>query len=533
MSGDSGGPLDDTRGMSDSSSMCTSALLAACTDGSDLIVLRAPLRTGRIYEEELRRAAALLGLPSDQLKRLSPGMWLLRPATSSDAFFAARRRLMHWLPTLGGVRMVGHILATAADSAGLIAACPRSAVAGAPKWTLAYEAHYPAADANVLPFTRLHGTPSLLIGLHAALGPAGYVPDISADADDAADDTADAADAGDAAVAAVAALVVLDCKNGLLLMRELALPRQPPSGWKAPSAVRPPAAALSRSVVAADRGAEAAQHDENAARLPWWLGRWAARDFAFSGSLSSLLATAALNLAACAHRASASVVEEEATSSLLGRGPLHGLRVYDCCCGSGTVLAAALAAGAAHVAGSDIRPDFVEGARKNLLELGLVCAPACPAPAGPAAAASPSAAASPTTAASSATDSAVVLPVPASAVSLFEHDATSPLPPTAAAAPLDPRCIDLVVSNPPWGKNFGSKHFDALPIVRSMVRQFPTATFCVLVNKLTSAGLQELFSAPPAVTAEEKPEQVLQVQVLKVGGVEAVLISRRATQAIP
>ena len=59
-------------------------------------------------------------------------------------------------------------------------------------------------------------------------------------------------------------------------------------------------------------------------------------------------------------------------------------------------------------------------------------------------------------------------PLQAACRSLGEHDATLPFPP----ALLDPADVpELIVSNPPWGKNFGA-HDDGLRIVRNLIGQF-------------------------------------------------------------
>ena len=171
-------------------------------------------------------------------------------------------------------------------------------------------------------------------------------------------------------------------------------------------------------------------------------------------------------------------------------GPLAGLRVYDPCCGSGTVLLAATALGAAAVAGSDLRSEFVDGCRSNLEGMGVDVA----------------------------------------GTPLFVHDATQTLPDGAlpprhdgggamggraagadAAGDARPWC-DVLVSNPPWGKNLG-KHEDGGPIVLSLCRQFRGVTMVLLVNKLTRAALE---GAGELCTVRK---------VIKLGGVEAVLLS--------
>ena len=69
-------------------------------------------------------------------------------------------------------------------------------------------------------------------------------------------------------------------------------------------------------------------------------------------------------------------------------------------------------------------------------------------------------------------------------VGLFRHDATQPFG-WGDAAP------DLVVANPPWGKNIGTGE-DAVRIVRSLVRAFPRATCGLLVSEWTFNQLQHI-----------------------------------------
>ena len=77
-------------------------------------------------------------------------------------------------------------------------------------------------------------------------------------------------------------------------------------------------------------------------------------------------------------------------------------------------------------------------------------------------------------------------------VRLFTQDATAELPKgklplwsDGSASSSDPHC-DLIVCNPPWGKNIG-KHEDGGPIVLSLCRQFVGVTMVLLVNKYTRA----------------------------------------------
>jgi hypothetical protein len=546
------------------------ALVEACAAGGVLIVSRAPHRTAGLFSAELHAAAARASVPPEALRTLSPGLVLLAPSSSGGVPEPAQRRLLACLASLGGVRLCGELLCAAASPSELI---KRARPVGRP-WRLEYEVHYPAAEHQVIPFTRLHGTPSLIIGLHAALGP-GYM------------DTPDepAASSTEAAAAAEP-LTLLHCKNGTLLFREWTVGRDM---CDAASAMAPAAASHKLTArlaeVSGDGGTVGLQ---STWALPWWVTPWTVRTFSFSASLDPLIAIAALNLAACTHLSrlaargdsdrsgasgdgggvgggdssgdsshggNGSGAEARGRCGQLHAGPVRGLRVYDPCTGSGTMLAAALAHGATAAFGSDVRLEFLRGARGNLEALGYGVAleasedeegeQAVAAPDetdetldsrgdetdetryGRAAARVAAVAATTTTAAAAAAAAAaasirsdVGIARPA-AVSchLFVHDATTsfslPVPTDASGdAPLPRRPTDgcdLVVSNPPWGKRFG-KPEDGTPIVLSTVRQLPPSTTMLwLVNKSTRQAL------------EVHPD-VIVLQVIRLGGVDAVLM---------
>jgi hypothetical protein len=293
----------------------------------------------------------------------------------------------------------------------------------------------------------VQSAPDLIIGLHRALGD-GYVSSSSAvgrkaadphggtgvgEADgEAGDEAGDGEAAGDARIgeaegSGVRRLLLLETKTALLLAQ-----------------LHP---GLHSTDELADEGMQAPSCD--AAQLPQWMATWdRLRPFSFSACLDPLVATAAINCAAFA-----SPVPPHARSQLW---------LHDPCCGSGTILAAALALGIGRVSGSDLRAEFVDGARRNLDR---------------------------------------VLPGLAHAVELTVHDATQPFalaslpqPLTAASAPAggDPRSAHcLVVCNPPWGKHFGSLD-DGACIVRSVARQFAGATMCWIVNREAREALQQV-----------------------------------------
>lgn len=498
-------------------SLAPDALVQVCARGGELVVCRAPYRTANLFAAEFDAAVSLLGLRS-RLQQLLPGLWLLSPPMAGDDDDASRQRvsrLLRWLPSMGGVRLCGELMMAARSGPELVAAArPLHGFGATTGWSLAYEVHYPAADHAVVPFARVHGAASLLIGLHTALG-AGYTDEVLPRR---------------LAASAPQALVLLHCKSGLLLLRERPLDRASPrphigslnhcnrmgregrdrkrSADECRNGVantdwQDNGIAATRTVERGPSGSDTASEpppalvapgpstttptdalgsdglETSTACLPWWLTPWAVRPFSFSAALDPLIAIAALNLAACAHRTrmpsdASSVLCGEASNAELDdglrSGPLRGLSVYDPCAGSGTILAAATAHGATAVSGSELRAEFLEGARSNLASLRAV--------------------------------SDLEEPV----ADLFEHDATEPMSPERVASL---RC-DLVVSNPPWGKNLGQPA-DGAPIVKATVERFPNRTMVWLVNKTTR---QEL----------ERFEKANIVKVLKLGGVEAVLM---------
>ena len=135
--------------------------------------------------------------------------------------------------------------------------------------------------------------------------------------------------------------------------------------------------------------------------------------------------------------------------------------------GSGTVVAAAAALG--HPAsGSDKSDDFVGRSADNFAWLGLA-------------------------------------PAPPPSV----HDATEPFPDAAdGAAP------DLVVCNPPWGKNFkgaGGEKETGSAIVASVLKSFGGATCCFIAPAL-------------ALEAALAVEGAALVAHVRLGGVEAIVV---------
>lgn len=499
-------------------------LVQACTPGVDLLVMRAPLRTAALFAEELRAAARHAQLPDSLLLPLGSGMWVLRHpgAARGDGRAAdARAALVATLPILAGVRLHLRIEASAACGSSLLEAVRASPPARShAHWSLHYEQHFPSGDHAQLPFVAVCSAPSLAIGLHGALG-GGYC---SALASHGAVEGASPVDE----------FVLLETKHAVLLCRQLPLPRPPPheggAGGPAPplplngvtgatSTLDADEHATSDAAVIAGqkrqrdraRGMDGTCSSDDIARtsageaagetageavdvddpnrasdgggggksaLPWWIGAWERRGFDFSASLDPLVAIAAINLAAFAHVAAER--PDEATrspdSSLRSLRSLRSLAVYDPCCGSGTVLAAGAALGH-RVRGSDLRAEFIRRAASNLSGAGIA-----------------------------APDAMDVL------------DATEMVPPPPGAPPP----AELVVSNPPWGKNFGAAE-DGAKIVDAVLRAHigpARTTLCLLVNATALAA------------AVATPGVALRAHV-RLGGVEVVLLQTAPDGSAP
>jgi len=539
-----------------------SELLDACARGGTLVLSRAPARTAALFAEELRAAARHCALPTALLRPLGPGLWLVRPApvatdgeaptaaadavtdgeaptaaadaatSSADAADAtadaaaaaaaaaatARAALLRLLPRLGGVRLVASLLA-AADDAPSLAAATAAAVASwgpsgrgrRPFWSLEVESLFPSPDAQTLPWAPLPGLAPLVIGLSTALGATHHVTARGrVDADD---------------------FLLLVTRHCLLLCSEAPPAPRVAHGDEAAEA-EPALVAVHDAprtcecngtggcaAAAASTDAAIAIATTDGARVAAWVRAWEARPFTFSAALDPLVATAAVNLAIFEHLDSGvccdggvggvgGVGAAAAAASALSASALHELCVYDPCCGSGTVLAAARACGVAAV-GSDVRPKFVEGCAANLAHAGMGATGA------------------------------------SGGVALFVHDATAPL--TAANADADAdadACSEgggvecgadggesnvagadadadadaargaaamatrapLLVTNPPWGKNFIASRTDAssggsvaiaseadgTPIVRALVARHPRATMCFIVSVHAVRALRDV-----------------------------------------
>ena len=423
-----------------------------------LIVLRGASRTAALFAEELHAAAEHARVPPEQLTRVGQALFLWAPAAAkaerggeAEASAAVAPSLLKNLPHLASVRLSGALLLAAPSSDALAASLAdrsahgalrarvfggtraRGASAQRDRWTLRMEAHFPSAERRMLPFHSLDGAPELAIALHEALGGC-FVR------------------SSDAAAAGAVQLAVLQMRGAVVLLRISPLEGTHVHGGVA-AATDLADARLADTSLADTSLADAAAAAEHASaaralRLPSWVGRWEGRAFGFSSALDPLVALAALHLGALAHlgRSQSLRGPRREMSDALG-----SLRIYDPCCGSGTLLAAAASRGCTDLLGSDRRADFIECAHGNLAYL-------------------------------------TGRPRPAS---LHVHDATAPLPPELQRAAPDDWRDTLVISNPPWGKNVGEPG-DGAAIVRSITAQCSHATFCWMANARAVRALHEM-----------------------------------------
>jgi 16S rRNA G966 N2-methylase RsmD len=483
---DSGGGVGDAASSSSSSGSSSSGsssgsssrnlhedLAATGAEGTtDLLLVRGSVRTAALFDAELASAAEYAGLPPHILSPLGLGIWRWqrrvgahpRDGDSPDASWSRSvDALASLMPHLASVRCVASVVATAPTAASMRELLQsqqsslRHQVFGSDdahdRWSLIVEQSFPSADQRMLPFHPIGSLTEASIALAQALGGtlvwtdgadakgmAGQPPAQLFGAGTSAADNEPLAQSPDDRQTATPAgadevrLRLLQTKTAVVLLRDRGV-----GAAGDPAEPEPPVA------------------DEPAgssARLPRWVGAWERRAFFFSSALDPLVALAAVNLALHTHllRRAEGNPDRGDGPSPISRADISGLRVFDPCVGSGTVLAAAAARGFGRLAGADANPDFVRRASSNLEAAGLAARADCD-------------------------------------VQLMVHDATTPYAAADLVAEAAVARTLLVVSNPPWGNNIGEKT-DGVAIVRSVTRQFAGATFCWLVNKLAVQALR-------------------------------------------
>ena len=318
--------VDQTDQPKESTATDVDALVRACADGAAMLVLRGASRTGKVFAEELLAAAQHAGVREDQLSNVGSSLWLLNETAYCD--------LRGIMPALASTRLSGRLVLAAASISEMIGLLSeggerdalRERVFGQQQqqqqqqqqhWTLRIETNFPSANPRVLPFHALDAIPEICFALSNALGGT-FV------------------DSSDDDIECVNELALLQMKDAVVLLH---------------TESSPTAQAASRNVAGI-----------GPSRIPQWMQRWERRDFAFSSSLDPLVAMAAISIATFAHI--------ERNQQRLGGADVgetrRSLRIFDPCCGSGTILAAAAALGHTNLVGADVRPEFVECATSNL-----------------------------------------------------------------------------------------------------------------------------------------------------------------------
>jgi predicted RNA methylase len=243
---------------------------------------------------------------------------------------------------------------------------------------------------------------------------------------------------------------------------------------------------------------------------PFW-GAWSQRSHQFEGCLDLHLAIVAVNVAryiTIARQRVSRKLGEETESSLQ-------LRLLDPCCGSGTITAAALGAGGwGQILATELRPEWVKNAQSNLHSLSSVIGENETAEQNP-----------PTKRArvqKVPSDSSKSPPGRSSGTCLHttwrvkQHDATLDFDRADTT-----ETFDAVVANPPWGKRIGQGTDSATLIVRSLLRQFPTAVHVIFSPSLARCVTRNSSEADVSGEGEEGWEVLHEV---KVGGKTSMFV---------
>ena len=208
-------------------------------------------------------------------------------------------------------------------------------------------------------------------------------------------------------------------------------------------------------------------------------GAWGHRSHQFEGCLDLHLATIAVNIARYV-----AVARQQPDSK-----KHRPLRLLDPCCGSGTITAAALGAGGwGQIVATELRPEWVEHTRTNLRSLtGVVDADETRLAVGDGSEEDgeqqpPAKRARNQTQAAS--DDRLMDRQPSGAClqttwRVDQHDATLGFDCAHTA-----EAFDAVVANPPWGKRIGQGTDSSTLIVRSLLRQFPSAVHVIFCPSL-------------------------------------------------
>ncbi|KAK3255634.1 hypothetical protein CYMTET_35193, partial [Cymbomonas tetramitiformis] len=221
--------------------------------------------------------------------------------------------LLERLPSLAGVRCHVEAICWSETAEALPAKAAKLGLAF-DTWTLTYEHMFPSVDLTVTPFLVHKTVPAVAIQLASVIqGRFVLEPE-----------------------AAAARLVVLEMKGGTILGRACPFPSEHTSAGGA--------------------GSDASRQP-SVRRVDSWIAAWTARrTFYFSASLDPYIAAAAVSIALVEHRRHLQQLREvrrkelpDGSTDLETGAESPGFTLLDPCCGSGTVLGAAVHHGAAEV----------------------------------------------------------------------------------------------------------------------------------------------------------------------------------------
>ena len=375
---------------------------------TEAILLRAAKRNHDFFLQEVVQTALACRLPTHYITHCGQGLLLLDNSHGKSPDHAkAMQNFRKCLPYLSGVRRHIEVIESYKDATQMLKTLRPgfTRFRQHDKFTISCEQLTQSSNYRLLPWVGLNSASAISIALRDAIGQ-GYVACIEQDSLGSLDE-----------------FVALEGKQGAVHIGiNIPLFRQ-------------------RSSLQLN---ETTLHN-----VPRWILEWETRPFGFSSSLDSLHAVGAINFALLAH---CRLHRSSAVAGLLA--PSTPLWIHDPCCGSGTILAAAAAAGH-YCTGSDISTEFVQKAAGNLTGIALD-----------------------------------------HGLQMFQHDATSPFPKIEDgrwmleqdsvnhASKSGKKGPDLIVCNPPWGKHIGTRSIGQT-ILENVVKEFTGAVMCWIANPET------------------------------------------------
>eukprot|EP00238_Polyblepharides_amylifera_P013942 CAMPEP_0196572920 /NCGR_PEP_ID=MMETSP1081-20130531/2892_1 /TAXON_ID=36882 /ORGANISM="Pyramimonas amylifera, Strain CCMP720" /LENGTH=449 /DNA_ID=CAMNT_0041890427 /DNA_START=29 /DNA_END=1378 /DNA_ORIENTATION=- len=214
---------------------------------------------------------------------------------------------------------------------------------------------------------------------------------------------------------------------------------------------------LAREISQKGQTGEATHTSFSSFSTPEALRIWSRRPFSFSASLDTSIALAVLNITLSVHALKKG-----------GQAPVRGLlgvSLLDPCCGSGTIPAMAAHLGVGRVWGADVNPSFLNKAQTNFDHAGLKCRRLNNG--------------------FDMVESGEEGEGTESVILLTQHDARRPFGYSDREFK-----VDVVVGNPPWGKNIGVAD-ESVAMILNILRSFPMATSGFVVSYWTLQQLRK------------------------------------------